>query len=190
MNISTEMHNSNRNTILYSDIDVEKINSTYLEQHRASSEEINADTPVGMVKYINTDTNTSYCLNYDQQNNKYFYDTLNIDDEKENLEISNIKLATLAYIPENRLLFALNPFNHVSLKNRYIKTIAIEDGIKIVIHTYFDDVGLVDNVLEETSSSLIKNITYSYDYVQDHFTENIISPIEDEDYKNQIVYTN
>ena len=189
MNISYEVHQLYSNTHSYIENDIEKTNNTYLNEFRASDKEIDADTPINSITYLDLDTNTSYKLSYDQENKKYLYANLEDDDINEYFETNDIKDATLGAMLDNKVLFSLNPLNFISLRNRYIKSISFEDGTKYVTSKHFDDVGLI-NYITTTSDSIMTRITYSYDYVQDHFTDKIFSPVEDDDFKNQIVYDN
>lgn len=188
MSKEEEVHSLVNNTHLYLNTDIQRENNTYLKQIYASDKQFESYANPNMMLYINSDKNIVYELDYNKETDQYIYSKLDTD-TNEYFETNDIKVETLNSMPTNRLLFSLNILNIVSLKDRYIKSVSFEDGIKSTKYIYIDDVGLLDNIIEK-SNYVSRYTSYSYDYVQDHFKDNILNPTEDDDFKDKIVFNN
>ena len=188
MSKEEEVHSLVNNTHLYLNTDIQRENNTYLKQIYASDKQFESYANPNMMLYINSDKNIVYELDYNKETDQYIYSKLDTD-TNEYFETNDIKVETLNSMPTNRLLFSLNILNIVSLKDRYIKSVSFEDGIKSTKYIYIDDVGLLDNIIEN-SNYVSRYTSYSYDYVQDHFKDNILNPTEDDDFKDKIVFNN
>ena len=186
MNISTLMHSDLQSKDLYIEHDITKSNNTYYLSTSAgtSEDDIDYDKPDHIV-YKNKDLNKEYELNYDKNTDKYIYHELSNNDYINDMEINDIKEGTLDNLPKNKILFAINPLNLIS--KHHIKIIKFdEDFNKVVTSIRLNDDGLIEYIYEDTDK-IHNDITYSYDYVPEHFTDDtVVGPLDDEDFEYEI----
>lgn len=149
------------------------------------------------IEYIKLQDKTAYELIYNKAEGKYTYknrlDDFVSEEEVEeyfdNLTNNNlIKNMTLSCIPNNFtniVTSALNPFYKVFLFENKIECYLIKDDAKIKVNLTKD--GLLERYYIKTEYGNGFCMSFSYDYVQDHF-ENIneIEPLEK--YKNIIIF--
>lgn len=153
----------------------------------------NGDIIPYMIEYTDIDKKICYQLNYDQDTNMYIYHDRKKDmtneEEINGLFINEnmIKENTLAIIPSSfkEIFFAsIDPrYYYVSILNRQFKTFSSSDSVKTKIQLNNDY--LVESIDHNFEYNDSMSITFSYDYVQDHFNE-IKAPHEK--YNNIILY--
>ncbi len=152
------------------------------------------ENPLGIM-YTDSDKKECYSLDYDEDQQKYIYtNSLNsaVNEEEKNqmLDVSDndIKTNTLTTIPSNfKDIFkaSINPlYYYVSISKREFCGVSL-DGTKFKVQ-------LNDDYLLSRIEFNLNNIDflvndYSYDYVQDHFTD-IKDPLEE--YSGNIIYEN
>ena len=184
MNISTEMgsiFDTNKNCL---DWDISKDGNIYISSGDLSLNKTDFETPQYVI-YIDKDNHIGYELIYDEDEKKYRYSNLDAD-FNDYFETNAVKEETLKTM-ETRFWFALNPLCSVSLTDNCIKNYYFKD-FHIASATYdYDYVGLISNITEYYNYGY-KTITYSYDYVPEHFVDRIISPLEDEDFNGKIIF--
>jgi transcriptional regulator with XRE-family HTH domain len=144
------------------------------------------------ISFTDADKKESYTLSYNKDEGTYTYydDTQYLtDEEKEavfDLSENYIKEFTLELIPsgfKEIFLASINPmYYYVSISNREIKTYSISEETKEKI-TLNNDYLVESHYMKSEYNSII-TVSYSYDYVQDHFTE-IQDPLEQ--YSDKIV---
>ena len=129
------------------------------------------------IDFYDYDKKLAYTLVYDKENNAYYY--MNnidnyLDEEAWETIIGTgriIKDNTFNFIPSNlkSILFAsINPMYQVSIKEN---TIYINNFNKAKCRIILSEDGLITNYALMTEFDGGIQITYSYDYVQDHFNE-------------------
>lgn len=134
------------------------------------------------ISFWDYDKKIHYELMYDNENKEYIYiDRSTTDSDKEELENNLykniIKEETFAYIPsniKNILLASINPFYHVSMKDRLIYVNVFN---KIKIRVTLNNDYLLQSYDMQTEFDGNIGLSVSYDYVQDHFKE-IQNPLE------------
>ncbi len=189
MNVNTEF-SSHYNDKYNSELDISRDGNIKMLMISSglNLDQTDLETPQYII-YIDKDNHIGYELNYDSNEKKYEYSNLDTDFD-DYFQTNDVKEETLKTI-ENRFWFALNPLCFVSLSNEYndecIKNYYFKD-FHIVSATYeYDNVGLISNITEYYNYEY-KTITYSYDYVPEHFGDSIISPLEDEDFNGKIIF--
>lgn len=151
-------------------------------------------TPLGIM-YTDSDKKECYSLNYDEERQKYIYtnslnNAINEEEKNQMLDVSNndIKTTTLTTIPSNfKDIFkvSINPlYYYVSISQREYCGVKL-DGTKFKVQLNNDY--LLSRVEINFNNMYILVNDYSYDYVQDHFTD-IKDPLEV--YNGDIIYEN
>lgn len=162
-----------------------------------------ADKLIQIFSSLNKDIEEPSNFYFKDYTNKLFYaftyqkesDTFICNDEtialsSEELDIlfstdKELKEITLNNIPSNFkdiLLKSLNPMYIVKNKELILYT---NDAVSKV---YLNNDGLIERFIRKDNDNNVLKITYSYDYVQDHFNnKSITNPFEDEKYKDRIV---
>lgn len=146
------------------------------------------------IEFIDTKTKQWYTLHYDNETKTYRYeenDIKNVDTEDElnkilNGEINYLKETSFGFIPSNFksiLLDSLNPMYNVSITKNEIYMNNIINKVKMKVSLSKDC--LVEYYVLATEFDGTVSVNISYDYVQDHFDEEIIPPLEE--YKDKIV---
>lgn len=145
------------------------------------------------IEFTDIDKKISYQLNYDKDRNSYIYhdrkeDMIN-DEEIEGLfrDENGIKENTLNAIPsgfKEIFLASIDPrYYYVSMQKRQFESLSFSNDVKTKVR--LNDDYLVESINTKSEYNGVVSITYSYDYVQDHFDE-----IEDpcEKYSDKILY--
>lgn len=146
------------------------------------------------IEFIDQEKDICYRLVYNSELKKYEYwdrkkDALNEEELKNILNINNnlIKEQTLGVLPSNFksiLLLSLNPMCQVSLARNEIY---LNNFNRTKVRTLLTNDCLVQNYVLETEFDGKIELNFSYDYVQDHFSDiSIQEPLEK--YSDMIVY--
>lgn len=153
------------------------------------------ENPLGIM-YTDSDKKECYSLNYDEEQQKYIYtNSLDsaINEEEKNQMLddvfdNDIKTNTLTTIPSNfKDIFkaSINPlYYYVSISKREFCGISL-DGTKFKVQLNNDYLLSRIEINLNNIDFLVND--YSYDYVQDHFTD-IKNPLEE--YSGNIIYEN
>ena len=168
--------------------DVTKVGNQKLEEIYQNG---NQDTIPSSIQFIDSNEKIAYSLDYDENNKIYRYSDIeeNVTNEEELNDILNtdnniIKETTLSIIPSNFkeiLLYSINPLCHVSIRNNEIY---VNNLNRTKYRIELSNDGLVTSYKLQTDFGEKLNINFSYDYVQDHFTE-IDNPLEE--YNNIVI---
>lgn len=169
------------------------INSSYPSDTSNAIKDENGNIIPNNIEFTDIDKKISYDLYYDKDKNMYIYhdrkkDMIN-DEEIEGLftDKNIIKETTLSHIPsgfKEIFLASIDPrYYYVSIVNRQFRGVSFLNNIKIKVQLNNDY--LVERVDQKYEYNGLVAITFSYDYVQDHFDE-IIEPSEK--YNNKILY--
>lgn len=165
------------------------IEKSYFPEESKSLKDENGMNLPFQIDFTDIDKKISYSLNYDENTNQYVYhdrkeDMIN-DEEIESLFIDDnkIKSITLSSIPSGfkEILFAsLDPrYYYVSILNRQFKVISFANDLKMRVQ--LNDDYLVENIKQELKYNGTSSITFSYDYVPEHFSK-IVDPREKGEY--------
>ncbi len=169
------------------------LNNTYFYDDDAEIKDEYGNKMPNSIEYTDIDKREAYILSYDENDGKYHYndrkeDMIN-DEEIEDLfkDINHVKENTLATIPsgfKEIFNYSINPLvYYVDITNRQFKWYSIKDNAGEMVMLSKDY--LLDRIYIETKFGETMDVTYSYDYVQDHFKE-IENPLEK--YKDKIVF--
>lgn len=175
-----------------------KVNNKILESSYPSDtsntiKDENGNIIPSNIKFTDFDKKISYDLYYDKNKNMYIYhdrkkDMIN-DEEIEGLftDKNIIKETTLSYIPsgfKEIFLASIDPrYYYVSIINRQFRATSFLNDMKIKVQLNNDC--LVESIDQKYEYNGLLSITFSYDYVQDHFDE-IKDPSEK--YNKKILY--
>lgn len=152
------------------------------------TEQVNAYDKPSYIDYKDYDEKINYTLNYFADEDKYVYtDNTELATQEElndmfDIKNANLKEVTLSQIPSNFkeiFLASINPLYYkVSLVNRSFSAL-YTDGVNLgkYVLTLTKDC-LVENITLKVSDNYYTSINYSYDYVQDHFS-NIVNPLDE-----------
>lgn len=187
---SKELSNMRINTIKVGDRILQKMYS--LENSEMIKDE-NGEILPYEIEFTDIGQKISYQLNYDKNKKIYIYydrkkDMIN-KEEMESLFIdeNRIKETTLASIPsgfKEIFLASIDPrYYYVSIANRQFKAFLSSDKMKLNVQLNKDY--LIESMNHKFENNESTVITFSYDYVQDHFKE-IKAPHEE--YSNKILY--
>lgn len=144
------------------------------------------------ITFIDKDEKTSYNLSYDKDQDKYIYidNKKNIDNEEEYFDKSKniVRENTLSRIPSNFKEILLKSIDlriyYVSIINREFRAYSNKEDFYLKVR--LNDDYLVQYIdMKSENDDYHSLITYSYDYVQDHFKE-LEEPLEI--YKDKIIY--
>lgn len=144
------------------------------------------------ITFIDKDKKTTYSLNYDKEKEMYEYEDIkdNIDNKDEYFDLSEniVKDTTFGYIPsgfKKIFLASIDPrIYYVSIINREIRSISIENDLKVRVQLNHDYLVELVN-MKQDYGGYNSTSSFSYDYVQDHFKE-IQEPLEK--YKDKIIF--
>lgn len=174
-------------------VDKKILHTSYsFENLEAIKDENGNIIPYG-IEFTDIDKKISYRLNYDKDKKMYIYqdrkEEMTNDEEIEELfkDENIIKENTLAIIPSSLkeiFLASIDPrYYYVSMKNRQFKNFSFSDNVKRKVQLNKDY--LVESITQKFEYNNLTSITFSYDYVPDHFEE-IKDPSEK--YSNKILY--
>lgn len=144
------------------------------------------------IEFIDTETKEWYKLHYFDDTKTYSYEDCRNNAATEerlneilNGEINYIKELTLTGIPSNLgsiLLASINPLYQVSLARNEIY---LNNFNRMKLRIILTKDCLIENYLMETEFDGTVSFHVSYNYVQEHFKEDITPPLER--YRDQIV---
>jgi hypothetical protein len=147
------------------------------------------------IEFTDFDKKICYNLNYDNDKQMYVYhdrteDMINNEEIDELFKDDNdVRKNTLDNIPsgfKEILLASINPqYYYVSIQNRQFRVFSFENNLKRQVSLNNDY--LVESINQKFEYYGSMYITFSYDYVQDHFTS-IENPLET--YKDKIIFEN
>ena len=171
-----------------------RVNNKILETLYSNDDKKENNIPYS-ITYTDIDKKECFNLYYDKDKEKYIYNDRK-DDMVNNEEIeelfrneNRVKENTLADIPaglKNIFLASINPmYYYVDIVNREVRWYSITERIEKTVKLSKDCLSQ-EVFLKSEYGDLIK-VTYSYDYVQDHFKE-IENPLDT--YKEKIIYEN
>jgi transcriptional regulator with XRE-family HTH domain len=145
------------------------------------------------IEFTDFDKKICYQLDYDKEKKMYIYhdrkeDMINDEEIEELFKDDNIvKSNTLANIPsglKDILLASIDPrYYYVSIQNRQYRVVSFSNNLKRQVQLNNDY--LIESINQKFEYNESMSISFSYDYVQDHF-ESITDPLET--YKNKIVF--
>lgn len=187
---SNELNNISFNT---TKVGNKILNKSYSFEDADAIKDENGNIIPYEIDFTDIDKKISYQLNYYKDKDMYMYrdrkeDMTNEEEIEELFKDENIvKENTLAIIPsgfKEIFLASIDPrYYYVSLKNRQYESFSPSDNLKTKVKLNNDY--LVENVKHKSEYDGLTTITFSYDYVQDHFDE-IKDPYEE--YCEKIFY--
>lgn len=144
------------------------------------------------IEFTDFDEKICYQLNYDKDRKIYVYhdrieDMINDEEIEELFDDDNIvRSNTLENIPsgfKQILLASIDPrYYYVSIQKRQFRTFSFANNLKRQVQLNNDY--LVESIKQKFEYDSSMSLTFSYDYVQDHFTD-IEEPLEE--YKDSII---
>lgn len=161
---------------------IQKVGNKRIEESRSPYEknpliDENGNVIAYAIYFVDADKEECYTLNYDEELKKYVYhdNKRNASEEelKQMLDVdkNKVKEITFSYIPsdfKSILLTSLNPLYQVSIVRREIYFNGFN---RIKQRILLNNDYLVQTVDLQTEFDGTNSVTYSYDYVQDHFKE-------------------
>ncbi len=183
-----ESQDSLKNEHYYGLFKTEKDHNALLIEQSLGRKEKEFSTP-DVIVYINLEKNIGYRLlgiKEEPNSDKIRKYTINqIDDDKERYFETNEIKNKIKYMSEEKLNIAINPFSFVDFFNKTIKTISVEDG-EIEYTTYkLNEVYLIDEYKEKKNQKEY-SVNVIYDYVPEHFNNNLSDPMENEETANKV----